>query len=78
MTIEKLDTMILNRIRDYPGAKLADIFDLDVKEACSRVSMAPVANLFRVCDRRLQFLRREGIIEYKGGWRLTKKRKTKP
>jgi len=73
-TTGKLDELILKRIRDFPGAKFRDIFDLDAKAACSKISNASRANLFRVLDARLQSLRMEGVIEYKNGWRLKREK----
>jgi hypothetical protein len=69
---EKIENLIISRIRNSPGAKFRDIFDLEVKAVCSKISNCAHDNLFRVVDRYLQSLRREGRINYrKGGWFLT-------
>lgn len=69
---QHLEDLIIRRIRDFPYAKFADIFDADVKEACAKASPTVAhSNLFRVADRVLQSLRKEGRIKYqRGGWHL--------
>jgi len=71
MTFEKLDDMVILKIRNHPGAKFADIYDDEVKNACSKLThRLPPYDWFRVLDRRLQALRRARIIEYRSGWHL--------
>jgi hypothetical protein len=61
----KIRQAILTRIRMFPGIKFASIFDSYVKDLCGHHPTG-----FRVADRALQELRRNGIIKYRNGWYL--------
>ena len=70
---QQLADLIYTRIRDFPGAKFNDIFDLSVVEACRATSgIVHYHNLFRIADSTLQALRKQKKIEYRrGGWYIT-------
>jgi hypothetical protein len=62
---EKLDRLILNKIGGHP-VRFSEIHVRDVAEECRAHS---VRDGFRVCDRRLQALRKAGKIVSTGkGW----------
>ena len=69
----KLDGLILARLAEFPGL---DFSQLNTREiaAESRVAQFEAHNQFRVVDRRLQALRKSGLVRFgKGkdyGWRL--------
>lgn len=57
---ETLDKMILNKIGDHP-VPFMDIFSRDVFNECEKLS-TKVHEGFRVLDRRLQALKKKGLI----------------
>lgn len=67
----KLDRAILNKIGGCPVA-FSGLFHSDVEEECSRIAMDEHNKVepFRILDRRLQALRKSGVIRYvtSKGW----------
>ncbi|MBB3010692.1 hypothetical protein [Cupriavidus alkaliphilus] len=76
---EKLDALVLDRISSG-HTQFATIFAVDVKAECERIASEEGTRLspygvdpFRICDRRLQAMRRAGKIRFNGsgkdmGW----------
>ncbi|AEI76699.1 hypothetical protein CNE_1c13500 [Cupriavidus necator N-1] len=76
---EKLDALVLDRI-GKGQSQFANIFAGDVKAECERIAREEGTRLspygvdpFRICDRRLQALRKAGKVRFNGsgkdmGW----------
>lgn len=66
---EKLDSLILNKIGGHPQTFSA-ICVRDVADECNRIAKEDgTREAFRICDRRLQALRKAGKINHTGkGW----------
>ena len=60
MKYEKLDQLILDRLNDRPSP-FSDIFTGGISEECEKLA-ARKHEGFRVLDRRLQALRKKGLI----------------
>lgn len=60
MKYEKLDRLILNQLGSKPKP-FCDIFTGDILEKCEELSIHKYEG-FRVLDRRLQALRKKGLI----------------
>lgn len=64
-----LDELILKRVGVCP-IKFAAVYGGAVQEECKRLQgVLPHIESFRFCDRRLQALRKAGVIRYtRAGW----------
>lgn len=64
-----LDELILKRVGVCP-IKFAAIYGIEVQKECKRLQMESChIEAFRFCDRRLQALRKAGVIKYtRDGW----------
>ena len=66
---EALDAAIIDILKNYEKATFCEF------QHCLRNEIAaatePGKEEFRTLDRRLQALRKQGLINYKKGWRIT-------
>lgn len=80
MTYAELDRQILEAVR--LGAR--DFAHISARCAAERDRIALLLGVaphqvFRIVDRRLQAIRRQGLIEHRGGgWRIPRPRTTEP
>lgn len=69
---EKLDSMIVERLRTNPGMSY-EISDMKIRHECGMlVSVSARGGALRIMDRRLQALRKQGkiVFDRKVGWSL--------
>ena len=63
-----LDAAIMNKIGGHPQ-KFFEIYVRDVRAECNRLSSETGTESTRFLDRRLQALRKKGLIQFTGkGW----------
>ena len=62
----ELDEMILSKITEQPKS-FSDIYFPDIYPKCKELCVSPQEPA-RVLDRRLQALRKKGLIHFNRGW----------
>lgn len=75
MTYKTLDELILKKIASRDGVMFTDFYDGIVMTEASRIADIKGGENFRQLDRRLQALRKKGLIKYvnKRGWMIAER-----
>ncbi len=76
---DTIDQLIIKRLTGEAGMQFTRLYARDVRDEAGRLTPWN-GDAFRVLDRRLQALRKRGVIAYnsKTGWALTQPQEPKP